>query len=105
MRLAHPRPVDMAHERASLIAKLALHSTWPAADLHYLREVLPKFPPARILAGLDQALTELAKEGLGPDFPDGQNADSYMMLVEGLRRLDRLGKQAGALYPSLLAAA
>lgn len=99
--ILHSRPA-LSHDQASLIARLALHSVWPAADLETIRELLPQFSPGRILAALDQALEELAAEGQGPDFPAGRDADAYLMLHEGLRKLARLSK---SIPVTLLAAA
>lgn len=101
IRPLHARP-ELSHDQASLIARLALHSAWPAADLEIIRELLPQFPPARILAALDQALDELAAEGQGPEFPAGRDADAYLMLHDGLRQLARLSRSTPA---TLLAAA
>lgn len=98
-----PAPaVDLAHEQASLIAQLALQSTFAAEDVETYRELLTRFSPARILAGLDQAWLALEAEG-GPDFPQrAADVDSFCLLRDGLRHLDRLTQE---LPQPLLAAA
>jgi hypothetical protein len=100
-----PAPaVDLAHERASLIAQLALHSAWPADAIEYFRRLLAKHSPTDILAALDWVLAELVAEGHAPAFPADEAADSVLLLDQGLRRLQRL-TPAPTSYPPLLAAA
>ncbi|MGI4871450.1 MAG: hypothetical protein ACRYFX_09765 [Janthinobacterium lividum] len=100
-RPADPCPVDLAHEYASLIARLALHGTFAPTDLDTIHELLRLRGAALVLAGLDQALDALAAEGRGPDFPAGRDADSYLMLVYGLQHLVKLSEP----LPSILLAA
>lgn len=96
-----PARPDLVHERASLIAQLALRSTFAGADIDTIHELLQQYGPARVLAALDRACDELAEEGRFPDFPAGPDADAYFLLYEGLRRLARLTESV----PSTLLAA
>ncbi|MGI4833275.1 MAG: hypothetical protein ACRYFK_07420 [Janthinobacterium lividum] len=88
-RLVHHLP-DLAHEQASLIAQLALHSTFEAADIEYFRRMLAKYPAIDFLAALDQAMAELATEGHLPARPSGPDAASYFLLYDGVGRLAEL---------------
>jgi hypothetical protein len=104
MRAALPTPV-LAHEHAALIAQLAVCSTFAAEDLETFRALLTRFTPGQIADGLEQASAALAAQGHGPDLTAHDDARSYLMLLTGLRRLERLRQLDSVSYPSLLAAA
>lgn len=97
--------LDLAHERAALIAQLALCSTFPAEAIETIRELLDQFPAGQVANGLERASADFVEQGRGPEFPYGDDAHSYMLLLTGLRRLERLGQPAALVSYSLLAAA
>ncbi len=80
----------LAHEHASLIAQLAMCSTFAAADIETIRELLAQFPAGHVANCLEQACADFVAQGRGPEFPFGNDAHSYMLLLTGLRRLERL---------------
>jgi len=100
-----PAAVDLAHERASLIAQLAVCSTFPAEAIETIRELLGQFPAGHIANGLERACADFVGQGRGPEFPYGDDAHSYTLLLTGLRRLQRLAQPAAPVQYSLLAAA
>ncbi|MDO7877839.1 hypothetical protein Q5H93_24090 [Hymenobacter sp. ASUV-10] len=79
----------LSHDEASLIARLALHSTIPARQLEELRYLLRRHSPARVLGALHQASADYAAAG-GPDLPrTNADLDSYLGLLNGLQALTR----------------
>ncbi|WP_022821698.1 hypothetical protein [Hymenobacter norwichensis] len=84
----------LAHETASLIARLALHSPIPAPALEELRELLQHYPPRRIARCLVEARSLMLVEEVGPR--TRQQEATYQLLLLDLLDLADLTAHAQA---------
>lgn len=72
------------HEAASLIARLALHSSLPAFVLEEVRQLLSCYEPRRIAVCLAEAYGQLLVTDIGPT---ARQEVAYEQLLDGLLHL------------------